>query len=90
MNMQTRVSSKGQVVIPKDVRDRLRLKVGTALDIIETADSVTFRRASPVQKLDFEEGLARVRTAVRYSGPRYSPEEEREAIDEMFRAAKRF
>jgi AbrB family looped-hinge helix DNA binding protein len=90
MNMRTRVSSKGQVVIPKGVRDRLRFKVGTALDIIETADSVTFRRASPVEKLDFEEGLARVRAAVRYSGPRYSVEEEREAIDEMFRAAKRF
>jgi AbrB family looped-hinge helix DNA binding protein len=90
MNMQSRISSKGQVVIPKDIRDRLRLEPGTPLDIIETADSVTFRRASPVQKLSFEEATARIRARVNYTGPRYTDEEQRAAIDEMFRTSDRY
>lgn len=87
MNMQSRISSKGQVVIPKDIRDRLRLEPGTPLEIIETADSVTFRRASPVRKLTFEEATARIRERIKYTGPRYSDQEQREAIDEMFRTS---
>ena len=31
--MKTKVSSKGQVVIPKEVRDRLGIKPGTILDV---------------------------------------------------------
>jgi AbrB family looped-hinge helix DNA binding protein len=89
MNMQSRISSKGQVVIPKDIRDRLRLEPGTPLEIIETADSVTFRRASPVQKLTFEEATARIRARVKYTGPRYTAQEDKEAIDEMFRTSDR-
>jgi AbrB family looped-hinge helix DNA binding protein len=90
MNMQSRISSKGQVVIPKEIRDRLRLEPGTPLEIIETADSVTFRRASPVQKLTFEEATDRMRARVKYTGPRYTVQEENEAIEEMFRTSDRF
>lgn len=90
MNMRSRISSKGQVVIPKDIRDRLRLEPGTPLEIIETADSVTFRRASPVQKLSFEAATARIRARVKYTGPRYTDEQQREAIDEMFRTSDRY
>ncbi|WP_293884052.1 AbrB/MazE/SpoVT family DNA-binding domain-containing protein [Sphingomonas sp.] len=90
MDMQSRISSKGQVVIPKDIRDRLRLETGTPLEIIETADSVTFRRASPTQKLTFEEATARIRERVKYAGPRYSAQEDKDAIDEMFRTSDRY
>lgn len=89
MNMQSRISSKGQVVIPKDIRDRLRLEPGTPLEIIETADSVTFRRVSPIQKLTFDEATARIRERINFTGPRYTDEEQREAIDEMFRTNER-
>jgi AbrB family looped-hinge helix DNA binding protein len=41
MNTQTKVSAKGQVVIPKDVRDRLNWAEGTRLDVVESAGSVT-------------------------------------------------
>jgi len=43
MNAQTKVSAKGQVVIPKDVRDRLHWAPGTPLDVIEKAGSVTLK-----------------------------------------------
>ncbi len=47
MNAQTRVSAKGQVVIPKDVRDRLHWAPGTPLDVIEKAGSVTLTAREP-------------------------------------------
>lgn len=36
--MSTRVTSKGQVTIPKPVRDRLRLKAGSEVDFELAAD----------------------------------------------------
>jgi AbrB family looped-hinge helix DNA binding protein len=40
--MSTRVTSKGQVTIPKAVRDRLRIKPGTAVDFELAADGRVF------------------------------------------------
>lgn len=39
----TRLSSKGQVVIPKDVRDRLRLREGDELSVEEVDDAIVLR-----------------------------------------------
>ncbi len=36
--MSTRVTSKGQVTIPKPVRDRLNIKPGSAVDFVLAAD----------------------------------------------------
>lgn len=43
MNAQTKLSAKGQVVIPKDVRERLRWDAGMRLEVIENLRSVTLR-----------------------------------------------
>jgi AbrB family looped-hinge helix DNA binding protein len=43
----TVVSSRGQIVIPRDVRDRLKLEPGARLEIAETADGLLLTPAKP-------------------------------------------
>ncbi|MBI2126977.1 MAG: AbrB/MazE/SpoVT family DNA-binding domain-containing protein [Thaumarchaeota archaeon] len=40
----TRISERGQVVIPKDVRDRLGLKIGTRLLVVATSDAIVLQK----------------------------------------------
>jgi AbrB family looped-hinge helix DNA binding protein len=44
----TKVSDKGQVVIPKEVRDRLQLVPGTKLIVVATEDAVVLQRIETV------------------------------------------
>jgi AbrB family looped-hinge helix DNA binding protein len=39
-----KVTSKGQVTIPKDIRDRLGIKVGDEIDFVEERGVVTLRK----------------------------------------------
>ena len=43
MSGTTTISTKGQVILPKPVRDRLRWDAGTRLAVEETADGVLLR-----------------------------------------------
>ena len=72
MTHQTKLSAKGQVVIPKDVRDRLGWPQGSSLDVIETAGGVLLRKPQERAKLSFEEATARIRRIVSYKGPSLS------------------
>ena len=45
-----RMSSKGQVVIPRDVRDRLGLKAGDYLLIELEGDEVKLRKIEPIER----------------------------------------
>ena len=90
MNAQTTVSSKGQVVIPKDVRDRLKLVPGTTLEIIESAGGMFLKIASNAKKRSFEECDAVIREAIRYDGPRFSDEKEKQAIFDMLSKSAKF
>lgn len=75
MNAQTRLSAKGQVVIPKEVRDRLGLVEGTVFDVVQRGDEVVLRLPHGRKKLTVEEAEARIRAAVKYDGPPISDEE---------------
>jgi AbrB family looped-hinge helix DNA binding protein len=69
MNALTRMSGKGQVVVPKDVRDRLGWLPGEDLEVIESADGVTFRRQRRGKTLSVQEAVARLRVLYRHEGP---------------------
>ena len=50
--MKTTVSEKGQITIPKRLRDRLGLRPGTVLDFEEADGRLIGRRLVPVDHLD--------------------------------------
>ncbi len=50
----TRMSSKGQVVIPKDIRKRLRLKAGSQFIVVAGKDAVILKTISPPSMDEFE------------------------------------
>lgn len=86
MNAHTKMSEKGQVVIPKDVRDRLRFAPGDRLEVVERPDGVLLRKPSENSGESFEEITARIRARVKYDGPPVTIEEMNGAIAEMWAA----
>ena len=45
MSSNTTVTSKGQVTIPKQIRDRKAITTGTRLEVIERGDEIVLRKA---------------------------------------------
>jgi AbrB family looped-hinge helix DNA binding protein len=86
MNEMTKMSSRGQVVIPKAVRDRHGWGDGTPFDVVDTPQGVLLRpRASNKKSLSVDEALARIRSRVTYCGPPVTIEEMNETISEMWK-----
>lgn len=72
MNMYTKVSDKGQVVVPKALRDLKGWPAGTDLEAVDLGEGVFLRRrdgAPNRKKLTVEEAVARLRKVVHYDGP---------------------
>jgi AbrB family looped-hinge helix DNA binding protein len=83
MNARTIMSAKGQVVIPKDVRDRLGLVPGEQLAVIEMAGGV-FLKASPRKAgRTIDEFEAELRTLIQYDGPPVSIADMNQTVMEM-------
>ena len=80
--METTVSSKGQVVIPKEIRDRHGLDPGTRLEVEDRGDVIVLRRAGPGKKYTIDDLLALPRY---YRGPPKSDDEIARALDEDVR-----
>lgn len=73
MNAETKVSAKGQVVIPKSVRDELDWPTGTRLQVEKVGGTVTLRPIKGERgRLTIEEFIAR---RPKYKGPPLSLEE---------------
>ena len=86
MNARTTLSAKGQVVIPKDVRDRLKLAAGDQLEVVERPDGVLLRKR-PVRSGESVEAITeRIRARINYTGPAVPIEEMSRAIDDMWAA----
>jgi len=69
MNAKTKLSAKGQVVIPKDVRDHLGLKPGETLEVIETAGGVLLRPMHRKSGRPTAEILKSLRELTAHKGP---------------------
>ncbi len=52
---RTRLSSKGQVVLPKSVREALRLEAGTEFIVTTTAHAVVLSRVAPFPATTLEQ-----------------------------------
>jgi len=63
------MSARGQVVIPKDVRDRLGWLQGHALDVVETGGGVLLRKKQQRKGISVEEATARLREIYQHKGP---------------------
>jgi len=84
MNARTTLSAKGQVVIPKDVRDRLKLAAGDKLEVVERPDGVLLRKNPTKLAENFDTVTRRIRTLVNYTGPIVSIEEMDRSLAEMW------
>lgn len=74
----TRLSSKGQVVIPEEIRDRLGLKAGVEFVVLGERDVVILKSIAPPAMQDFHELVRRARSAARRAG--LKPTDVRRAI----------
>ena len=66
MAMMT-VSSKGQVVLPADIRKRLGLMAGMRMEIVEEADGVRLIVARPVKAANIAASLEDQRTQATFA-----------------------
>jgi AbrB family looped-hinge helix DNA binding protein len=81
--MKTRLSSKGQVVLPKVLRERHGWKEGTEIEVEEVQGGVLLHFAAPVGTASLEDLLG----CTGYRGPRRSQAEMEEAIARGARAS---
>jgi AbrB family looped-hinge helix DNA binding protein len=64
----TKLSSKGQVVIPEEIRKRLGLKEGDQFVVIGNKDAVILKTIVPPTAEHFDRLLAQARAAARQAG----------------------
>jgi AbrB family looped-hinge helix DNA binding protein len=81
----TTVSTKGQVILPKAIRDNRKWGAGTRLVVEETADGVLLRAA----RLFPETRMEDLAGSLRYSGPPLTLEEMDAAVTEEARRRAR-
>ena len=64
----TKMTSKGQVVIPEETRKRLGMKPGTQFMVVESADALIFKVIQPPSMEDFAKLLTETRSQARKAG----------------------
>lgn len=85
----TRISSKGQVIIPKALRDAKHWAAGMALVAEQTTEGILLRPAALQQKQPAGPTLRRIQERIGYRGKAASAADMRQAIaDEAARRGK--
>ena len=64
----TKLSSKGQVVIPQEIRTKLGLKTGSKFMVMTAGDGVMFRLIHPFDRERFDVLLAAARKSAKAAG----------------------
>ena len=64
----TKMSSKGQVVIPEDIRKRLKLKAGSQFVVVGENDVVILKSISPPSLDEFDGLIAKARKQGKQAG----------------------
>lgn len=64
----TKMSSKGQVVIPEDIRKRLNLRVGSQFVVVGEKDVIIFKAISQPSMEEFDKLIAKVRKQAKDEG----------------------
>jgi len=68
----TKMSSKGQVVIPEEVRNALGLKAGTKFVVVGEGDVVILKVVTPPSMSDFDDIIQEARRQARQAGMKRS------------------
>jgi AbrB family looped-hinge helix DNA binding protein len=77
----TKMSSKGQVVIPEDIRKRLGLEAGSQFVVVAGKDAVILKTISPPSMDEFDGLIREARRQARKAGMKQS--DIKEAITEV-------
>jgi len=77
----TKMSSKGQVVIPEDIRKRLGLEAGSQFIVVAGKDAIILKTISPPSMDEFDELIRKARQQARKAGMKQS--DIKEAIAEV-------
>ncbi len=64
----TKMSSKGQVIIPERIRKRMKLTGGSEFVVIESGGTIFFKNVSEPNGLDLKKMLTCARTQARKAG----------------------
>jgi len=64
----TKLSSKGQVVIPEEIRKRLGLETGAQFVVVGDGDVVILKAIQPPQMSQFDDLVLQARSAARAAG----------------------
>ena len=76
----TLLSSKGQVIIPKTLRDAHRWHTGTRLEVLETAEGILLKPLVEANKTALTTGLAAIRKRIAHKGPAISIDDMNTAV----------
>ncbi len=68
----TKMSSKGQVVIPEDIRKRLKLKPGSQFVVVGDKDIVILKTISPPSMAKFDNLIIEARKQAKKAGMKRS------------------
>lgn len=82
--MTTRLSTKGQLILPKEIRERHGWKPGTVLEVEDQGDCVVLRVSADLPQTRLEDLVG----CTGYRGPRRSLEEMAAAIAEGARKSR--